>query len=262
VQFATSMAMMARSLGIPARLGVGFLPGTSQGDGTYTVTARQAHAWPELYFEGSGWVRFEPTPAVQTGAPPRWSDPYADLVTGAGPDTEAIAPTAAAPGASPATTPRATTPSAPQVEEHDVPWAAVAVTVAVVMLVAAGAGLLARRRTARRAELVPERAWRHLRDHLAGRGLGWSEATTPRAAVAGLQDALEERTGSRLEGTAERALVSLARAVEDERYAPTWEQVDGDRLERWVAEASAGVAELLSDRTRRADAPSAPRSAP
>ncbi|WP_448629648.1 transglutaminase family protein [Cellulomonas soli] len=69
VQFATSMAVMARSLGIPARVGVGFLPGTSQGDGTYTVTGRQAHAWPELFFEGAGWVRFEPTPAVQTGSP-------------------------------------------------------------------------------------------------------------------------------------------------------------------------------------------------
>lgn len=62
VHFSFSMAAMARTLGIPARVAVGFTPGTAQSDGTMSVGLRDAHAWPELYFEGVGWTRFEPTP--------------------------------------------------------------------------------------------------------------------------------------------------------------------------------------------------------
>ena len=64
VQFASAMAVMARILGIPARVAVGFLPGHQDPvTGAWTVTLKDAHAWPELYFQGIGWVRFEPTPA-------------------------------------------------------------------------------------------------------------------------------------------------------------------------------------------------------
>ncbi|MBO1333401.1 DUF3488 and transglutaminase-like domain-containing protein [Streptomyces sp. VRA16 Mangrove soil] len=62
VHFSFAMAAMARTLGIPARVAVGFTPGSPTGDGTYAVGLRDAHAWPELYFEGVGWTRFEPTP--------------------------------------------------------------------------------------------------------------------------------------------------------------------------------------------------------
>ncbi|GAA3306241.1 hypothetical protein GCM10020295_61940 [Streptomyces cinereospinus] len=62
VHFSFAMASMARTLGIPARVAVGFAPGTTQGDGSVAVGLRDAHAWPELYFEGVGWTRFEPTP--------------------------------------------------------------------------------------------------------------------------------------------------------------------------------------------------------
>ncbi|WP_460447594.1 transglutaminase family protein, partial [Angustibacter aerolatus] len=75
IQFASAMATMSRSLGIPARIGVGFLPGTPDGQNTWSVRLTDAHAWPELYFEGVGWVRFEPTPATRTGAPPAWAAP-------------------------------------------------------------------------------------------------------------------------------------------------------------------------------------------
>uniref|UniRef100_A0AAU2VAI4 DUF3488 and transglutaminase-like domain-containing protein n=1 Tax=Streptomyces sp. NBC_00003 TaxID=2903608 RepID=A0AAU2VAI4_9ACTN len=62
VHFSFSMAAMARTLGIPARVAVGFTPGATRPDGTMSVGLRDAHAWPELYFEGVGWTRFEPTP--------------------------------------------------------------------------------------------------------------------------------------------------------------------------------------------------------
>ncbi|MBF9070993.1 transglutaminase TgpA family protein [Streptacidiphilus fuscans] len=64
VHFASTMAAMARLLGIPARVAVGFTPGTEQADGSWLVTTKNAHAWPELYFTGVGWVRFEPTPSI------------------------------------------------------------------------------------------------------------------------------------------------------------------------------------------------------
>jgi transglutaminase-like putative cysteine protease len=66
VHFSFAMAAMARTLGIPARVAVGFAPGTPQADGTVAVSLKDAHAWPELYFEGVGWTRFEPTPTRGT----------------------------------------------------------------------------------------------------------------------------------------------------------------------------------------------------
>lgn len=75
VHFSFAMASMARSLGIPARVAVGFAPGTPQADGTISVGLRDAHAWPELYFEGAGWTRFEPTPT--RGSTPAYTVPEA-----------------------------------------------------------------------------------------------------------------------------------------------------------------------------------------
>ncbi|MFF3843936.1 DUF3488 and DUF4129 domain-containing transglutaminase family protein [Streptomyces sp. NPDC002328] len=66
VHFSFAMAAMARTLGIPARVAVGFAPGSPQADGSVAVSLKDAHAWPELYFEGVGWTRFEPTPTRGT----------------------------------------------------------------------------------------------------------------------------------------------------------------------------------------------------
>ncbi|HEU4488820.1 MAG TPA: transglutaminaseTgpA domain-containing protein [Actinomycetota bacterium] len=67
-QFATAFALLSRSLGYPTRVSVGFLPGTdSEQRGAYVVRGTDAHAWPEVLFEGHGWVAFEPTP--RTAAP-------------------------------------------------------------------------------------------------------------------------------------------------------------------------------------------------
>jgi transglutaminase-like putative cysteine protease len=60
--YASSQVVLLRSLGIPARLAVGFSAGEHQGGtNTYLVYERNAHAWPEVYFPGLGWVEFEPT---------------------------------------------------------------------------------------------------------------------------------------------------------------------------------------------------------
>lgn len=61
-QFAFAMAVLARLVGIPSRVVVGYTQGTYLGQDTWTVTTADAHAWPELYFPGFGWLGFEPTP--------------------------------------------------------------------------------------------------------------------------------------------------------------------------------------------------------
>ena len=60
--YATAEIVLLRSLGIPARLGVGYAQGEPiEGANAYTVLQRDSHAWPEVYFPGIGWVEFEPT---------------------------------------------------------------------------------------------------------------------------------------------------------------------------------------------------------
>ena len=119
-QFAGSFAAMARSLGLPSRVAVGFTPGTRSADGVYHVTDREAHAWPEVYLGGFGWVAFEPTPsrAIPGG------ESYTGVSPAPEPAPEASAPSSTVPAtgapsagsATPTTEPRddsATASSAP-----------------------------------------------------------------------------------------------------------------------------------------------------
>jgi transglutaminase-like putative cysteine protease len=81
-QFAGTYAAMARAIGLPARVAVGFTPGVADADGVLHVRGEHAHAWPEVYIDGVGWLRFEPTPGRgapddtnYTGQPPAQVDP-------------------------------------------------------------------------------------------------------------------------------------------------------------------------------------------
>jgi transglutaminase-like putative cysteine protease len=72
VYYASADIMMLRSLGIPARMAVGFAQGERE-DNSYIVRKKDAHAWPEVYFPGIGWVEFEPTgnqPSLNRPLPP------------------------------------------------------------------------------------------------------------------------------------------------------------------------------------------------
>jgi hypothetical protein len=80
---------MLRSLGIPARMAVGFTQGERE-ENTYTVLRKNAHAWPEVYFPGIGWVEFEPTAGqapLDRPLPPR--DP-SEANTPGGPQDELL----------------------------------------------------------------------------------------------------------------------------------------------------------------------------
>jgi hypothetical protein len=59
--YASAMVIMARSIGIPARVAIGYATGELGSDGSYTIHESDAHAWPELYI-GEHWVAYEPTP--------------------------------------------------------------------------------------------------------------------------------------------------------------------------------------------------------
>ncbi|MDQ1429709.1 MAG: hypothetical protein QOF40_311 [Actinomycetota bacterium] len=107
VQFASAYAVMARSLGIPARVAVGFTPGTRAGNGVYHVSSHDAHAWPEIYLAGLGWTHlFDPTPAATDAISTGSRLPNDSSVTA--PVTAPTTPTTPGPG-----TPTVTTPVAP-----------------------------------------------------------------------------------------------------------------------------------------------------
>jgi transglutaminase-like putative cysteine protease len=86
--YASAMVVMARSLGLPARLAVGYRAQPADDEGVQTIYELNAHSWPEIYFAGYGWVEFEPTAAFPTSANDRASGepgPAATLDAGAPP---------------------------------------------------------------------------------------------------------------------------------------------------------------------------------
>jgi transglutaminase-like putative cysteine protease len=103
-QHASALAVMARSLGIPARVAVGYrLAPQRLRAGSYEVTSHDAHAWVEVPFAGYGWVPFDPTNPAATG---RKRSPEDTATTGTGATPGAVQPTpeatsAAAPAAGP-----------------------------------------------------------------------------------------------------------------------------------------------------------------
>jgi transglutaminase-like putative cysteine protease len=104
VHFAATMATMARVLGIPSRIAVGYFPSAAatryvDGEPEYEVLTDQLHSWPELYFEGVGWLPFEPTPSLGISVPEYSLPAYAEQATGseaAAPQATEVAPTARA----------------------------------------------------------------------------------------------------------------------------------------------------------------------
>ncbi|MDQ3052612.1 MAG: DUF3488 and transglutaminase-like domain-containing protein [Actinomycetota bacterium] len=92
-QYAAAMAVMLRAAGVPARVVLGYTPGTFE-DGVWTVTTDDAHAWAEAYISGLGWLPFDPTPIGPGRAVELSYAPRADSI----PDEQE---TSAAPSASP-----------------------------------------------------------------------------------------------------------------------------------------------------------------
>jgi transglutaminase-like putative cysteine protease len=249
-QFASAMAVMARSLGIPARVDVGFTAGQKQPDGTYLVSSHDAHAWPELYFNTIGWVRFEPTPFGAGGQGTATVPAYAtaanqEAATGAqngndGGSTEP--PQSASPGGAgntPTSTSTAqqcrglagqalaacqrdlgTSNTGGGVVGRDIPlWLVILIAFALVLLVAPSLLRISirrgRYRRARSDQVATANAgWDELRDSARDLGYSWTASETPRQAAARLA-----RKG-KLRHNHTEALARLTTAVEQARYAP------------------------------------------
>ena len=174
VHFASAMAVMARTIDIPSRIAVGYAPGRATGirDGEpiYENTSDDLHAWVELFFEGAGWVRFDPTTSI--GSATAFEEP--DTTTSGESSGESTNESsgrernegvvAESGGDADGTAPRT-----------------VAVAGGVVLLVLVAPGLLREARRRRRlASSSPDRWWRELQDTALDLGLDVPETDTPR----------------------------------------------------------------------------------
>ncbi|MFG3548617.1 DUF3488 and DUF4129 domain-containing transglutaminase family protein [Streptomyces sp. NPDC047725] len=275
VHFSFAMAAMARSLDIPARVAVGFAPGSPQADGSVSVGLRDAHAWPELYFEGVGWTRFEPTPT--RGSIPSYTvedTPGTDVPDPALPSRGTTTEPSAAPSVSEGCTPQqkkldacpSESAAAVPVTEDDGPrwYAALAWALgglAVLLLPLAPMLWRVRIRSVRlgahgRAEgdAVPHvlGVWEELTDTAWDFGVPPDVSQTPRGAAARIV-----RLG-RLDPSAEAAAHRVADAVEQVLYAPRPRPAAG--LAEDVHLVRAGLRASVSGKTRLR-ARFAPRSA-
>ena len=232
VHFASTMAVMARSLGIPARVAVGFAAGRLDTDGRRTVGLHDLHSWPELYFSGVGWVAFEPTPGGPASAPPSWANGTPD---GSTPSSSASAAPAAGSSASPSAG-GVLNPDRGNVDPLGanaagrgaggigagpvrVPTIPLLITLGVLALLSVPwlTRLLVRRRRWSRAGTPSARAlaaWAELQDTLVDHGYRWDPSDSPRRGA-------ERLVTARALGSAPaEALARVVAAVQQARYAP------------------------------------------
>ncbi len=137
-QFATAFAILARMVGLPTRLAVGFTTGQPGPGGSYVVGTEDVHTWPEVYLSPLGWVRFEPTPGRGAPGDARYTGVAPTQVGTKGPDSVAPIKTATAaplpkaspiPVSSPARPARSMTGKAPAGEGPRLPEGALALLI-------------------------------------------------------------------------------------------------------------------------------------
>lgn len=254
VHFASAMAVMSRMLGIPARVVTGFQPGAAvdaidadDGD-RFRVSSKQAHAWPELYFEGVGWVRFEPTPGQ--GVVPAYSEPTpVDDPNTPDIDESTTTPTPEVPSALPSTGPdrpdpeQALGPDSTTTSVSSAPFVAGGIVLGVLALLLVPFAMRRVRRLARFSRLrdrraAPAAAWAEVRE--TARDHGWAAPSTETVRE------FAERLGMVLVDRSD-AVLRLRDAIETEVYAPPGgSPVSPDDLRSVLH----GIAERSDTRTR------------
>lgn len=258
-QFASAFAAMARSIGLPARVAVGFTWGEwDETRGAYVVRGEHAHAWPEVYFQGTGWVRFEPTPGrggpndygvtgvlpAQEGSQPSPAPPVTTVPAESGSGFAGTGDRSAAPA-----------PAAPAAADGGLGsgrgrfgWRSLAYAGATAAALAGAVpGLRWLQRRQRRA--------RAARDPAGRMELAWRDALD----ALGLVDIRHQRWESPLELAARigrrptsdtRAMETLARCVTLGRYSPQAPEQAADQAEA-AARAVARSCRRRSSRRRR-----------
>lgn len=237
-QFAASMAVMARSLGIPARVAVGFLrPDQIGSSDTWEYSAFDLHAWPELYFDGFGWVLFEPTPSDrQNSQAPSYTrnrdvDAPAPVAPTERPETGGPQRDVPSPSAAPepeVSDPNTTTP------DRALPWTRILGVLGGLLMLAAvvfGPRSLRTRQRDRRLTDGIEGAWRELEATAVDLAVPWPRDRSPRETrdvLVGYFGAPEDHVAperpARGPGLAPDAVIALDRLVaelEVLRYAET-----------------------------------------
>jgi transglutaminase-like putative cysteine protease len=264
-QFSFAMAVLARLVGIPSRVAYGFTQGTRQKDGTWLVTTHDAHAWPELYFQGFGWLRFEPTPQGAGGQGTATSPAYTQQSTGTPNVTSPVTnPPNPASGSGRGGAQSAHNHQRQQFPEGGYggtalpsgaargmsPWELAGLSLLGLLVVLAAVpgcarSVIRRRRwragsrTASADAALADAAWRELCDDLADYGAGYHASESPRA----LADRVS--TELKLTTTASEALRRVTMAAERARYS--------------ARPASGATLRRDSTTIRRAIAASAPR---
>ena len=273
-QFAAAMALMGRTLNIPSRVAVGFLRPDEESEGVYVYSAHDMHAWPEMYFEKTGWVRFEPTPGGRTGGVPAYTR---DAIVRSDTDPSASASSSAPAGPDSTSDPRLDPGAVGSSGDGGVTGGRVAGYALGVLLglVLALAPRLARAWVRRRrwdaastAPVLAEAAWDELRDIALDLGVAWDDRVTlrtrTRALVTGFgrpgsdEDALGRASerGPGASPEAEDALERLVVLVERARFSRGL-PVDATTADRVQADvdtcASALRAGVGRRRARRAE---------
>lgn len=264
VQFASSFTAMARAVGLPARVAVGYTPGRYDSiSGVYRVTSEDAHAWGEVWLAGVGWTRFEPTPNSDL---PGGTRGVARLTA---PSTPATAPPATSTPAGSAPTTPASAPGPRNTAQVDInapgsrggkggftfDWKIVMALVAGALVGAvgvAGAIVFAKRRRRRRRRDDPDPAgaitgaWEEVLDRLGEAGVERQPARTPLE--------LAEQAPARLPEAAAPPLRHLAETYSSARYGSV--TPDATRAKQAWRDASSVSAALragagLRERWRR-----------
>jgi transglutaminase-like putative cysteine protease len=265
-QFAYAMTVLARLLHIPARYAIGYTAGERQSDGTWVVRTSDAHAWPELYFSGVGWIRFEPTPAGSDGQGTATAPSYASSSSGGtGSDAPPILPSSSA-SPTPGSSGKAQNPHLHVQSQGDAgsgggtsagssssggPWALAGLALAALLMLAlvlpALARVIARSlrwRSARgsTATAVANAAWRQFRTDLADYRVATRSSESPRALAARVVSELS------LPAVAADAVGRIALAAERARYSASPLSPDGLRADTVLARRA--IAATASRRVR------------
>jgi len=232
-QFAFAFAVLARLVGIPSRIAIGYTAGEEGKNGVWQVTTNDGHAWPELYFQNVGWIRFEPTPGgiygQGTAAQPSYLASHSSSQTG---------PTGPGSKTNPATGPAGSitkihpphlqapepaggkSPAAGSLGRHqlgDLPLIIVATILALVAVAPGITRVLVRRWRWHGATTdagLARVAWQEIRDDLDDFGLPCRDSESPRAVARRVCSAAE------IDDAARQAVGRIASVVERVRYAP------------------------------------------
>jgi transglutaminase-like putative cysteine protease len=185
-QFASAYAVMARTLGLPARVAIGFLGPERTAAGRYVYSAYDMHAWPEVYFRGSGWVTFEPTPQSNrpggAGAAPSYTTEPIQRHGKKNTGPQGGGRVTSDPTSTATKRPNDVAETSAGASTSHTPWAWILGGAGALVVLVGGSlvpGAVRRSRRSRRLEGGAEQAWAELRDTAIDLGVGWPANRSP-----------------------------------------------------------------------------------